>query len=214
MADARIVVVGSSNTAPIVQTDPLPAAGATVMAGDLVTAAGGAGATQAVPPAGVGARVTPDCRTGRDMFGTQTLQQLQREGMDLTYFQQDPSAPAGVALIVVGPGGQNLIAVAPGANHRVTPDDVAAAAPAFAGCQVVVLQLEVPVETVLAAAQAGRAAGATVVLNPAPAMSFDEALYGLIDIITPNEHEAALLTGTADPEAAASALLQRGPRTV
>ena len=214
MADARIVVVGSSNTDLIVQTDRLPGAGETVMGGDLVTAAGGKGANQAVAAARLGAQVTLVGRTGRDMFGTQTLQQLQREGMDLAYFQQDAEAPAGVALIVVGPGGQNIIAVAPGANHRVTPADVAAAGAAFEGCQVVQLQLEVPMETVMAAAQAGRAAGATVVLNPAPAMTFDEALYGLIDVITPNEHEAALLTGTSDPEAAASALLQRGSRTV
>jgi ribokinase len=214
MTDARIVVVGSSNTDLIVQTERLPAAGETVLGGDLVTAAGGKGANQAVAAARVGAAVTLVGRIGRDMFGQQALSALQREGMNLGHLRQDPSAPSGVALIVVGPGGQNIIAVAPGANHRLSPDDVASAAGAFEGCRVVLLQLEVPMATVMAAAEAGRRADATVVLNPAPAMTFDEALYGLVDILTPNEHEAALLAGTSDPEAAAAVLLARGPRIV
>jgi ribokinase len=214
MTDARIVVVGSSNTDLIVQTERLPAAGETVLGGHLVTAAGGKGANQAVAAARVGAAVTLVGRIGRDMFGQQALSALQREGMNLGHLRQDPSAPSGVALIVVGPGGQNIIAVAPGANHRLSPADVAAAAGAFEGCRVVLLQLEVPMATVMAAAEAGRRADATVVLNPAPAMTFDEALYGLVDILTPNEHEAALLAGTSDPEAAAAVLLARGPRIV
>ena len=214
MAGARIVVVGSSNTDLIVQTDRLPAAGETVMGGDLVTAAGGKGANQAVAAARLGAAVTFVGRTGRDMFGQQTLRSLQREGMDLSYFQTDSSAPAGVALIVVNRDGQNLIAVAPGANGRVTAADVGIAGAAFASAQVVLLQLEVPPAAVLAAAQAGRRAGAMVILNPAPAMTFDDPLYGLLDVLTPNEHEAALLTGHTEPETAAQVLLQRGPRTV
>ncbi len=214
MPKARIVVVGSSNTDMIVQTDRLPAAGETVTGGDLVMAAGGKGANQAVAAARLGGAVTLVGRVGRDMFGEQALRGLQREGMDLSYFKQDSDAPSGVALIVVGPGGQNMIAVAPGANHRVTPADVEAAADALASCRVLLLQHEVPMDTVLAAAEAGRRAGATVMLNPAPAMPVDERLYALVDILTPNEHEAALLTGEQAPEAAAEALLGRGPRTV
>jgi ribokinase len=119
-----------------------------------------------------------------------------------------------VALIVVDPGGQNLIAVAPGANTRVSPGDVQAAARAFEDCRVVLLQLEIPLATDVAAARAGRRAGATIILNPAPAAALDEHFFGLVDILTPNEHEAALLTGLAEPEAAAQALLQRGVGTV
>jgi len=214
MADPRIVVVGSSNTDMIVQTERLPGAGETVMGGDLVIAAGGKGANQAVAAARLGGAVTLVGRTGRDMFGEQTLNELHREGMDLDQFIQDSHAPSGVALIVVGRGGQNLIAVAPGANHRVSAQDVADSAAAFEGCRIVLLQLEVPMEAVLAAAEAGRQAGATVILNPAPAATVDERLYGLVDILTPNEHEAALLAGQAGPEAAAATLLERGPGTV
>jgi ribokinase len=214
MPEPRIVVVGSSNTDLIVQTSRLPAAGETVLGGDLVTAAGGKGANQAVAAARLGATVTFVGRTGRDMFGERTLRALQREGMDLDYFEQDLSAPSGVALIVVGPGGQNLIAVAPGANNRVSPGNVQSAARAFEGCRVVLLQLEVPMPSVVAAARAGRQAGATVILNPAPAMPIDDQLFGLVDIMTPNEHEAAALTGTSDPEAAAQALLTRGAGAV
>ena len=214
MTEGRVVVVGSSNTDLIVQTDRIPKVGETVMGGDLVTAAGGKGANQAVAAARLGTAVTLVGRTGRDMFGEQTLRVLQREGMDLTHFSTDASAPGGVALIVVDAGGQNIIAVAPGANQRVTPADVQAAAPAFDGCQIVLLQLEVPMETVLAAARAGRQAGARVVLNPAPASPVPDELCRLIDICTPNEHEAALITGQGEPEAAAQALLERGPNTV
>jgi ribokinase len=115
-----------------------------------------------------------------------------------------------VALIVVDAQAQNLIAVAPGANARLTPADVAAAQPALAKARVMLLQLEVPLDTVLAAARAGRAAGLIVVLNPAPAQQVPDELLGLVDYLTPNEHEAAALTGQSEPEAAARSLLDRG----
>jgi ribokinase len=146
------------------------------------------------------------------MFGQQTLAAFRREGLDLAYLQQDAGTPSGVALIVVGPGGQNIIAVAPGANRNLAAADVNAARPAIALARVMLLQLEIPLHTVLAAAVAARAAGAIVVLNPAPADALPAALYESVDILTPNEHEAALLTGLApdQPEAAAAALLARG----
>ncbi len=216
MQPARLVVVGSSNTDLIVRSDRLPQPGETVLGGDLITAPGGKGANQAVAAARLGAAVTFVARVGRDMFGEAALENFRREGLDTRYVIQDAAAPSGVALIVVGLDGQNLIAVAPGANGRLTPDDVAAARTAFAQAQVVLLQLETPIETVLAAAQAGRAAGVTVVLNPAPAPAYPlpPALYAAVDILTPNETEASLLTGEPAPEAAAAALLNRGVRTV
>jgi ribokinase len=209
-----LIVIGSSNTDLIVRSARLPAAGETVLGGDLVTAAGGKGANQAVAAARLGAPVTFVGRVGGDMFGQQAAASLKREGLDLRYLVRDPDAPSGVALIVVDDAGQNLIAVAPGANHRLTPADVAAAQPAIASAKVMLLQLEVPLETVFAAAQAGRAAGLTVVLNPAPAQSLPAELYPLLDFITPNEHEAAALTGQAEPEAAARTLLACGVHTV
>src|SRR5579859_841671 len=212
MAPSRVIVVGSSNTDMIVRADRLPLPGETVLGGDLSTAAGGKGANQAVAAARVGAQVTLVARLGDDMFGKQTLAAFRREGLDLRYVQQDAGTPSGVALIVVGPGGQNIIAVAPGANRNLTPADVAAAQPAIAQARVMVLQLEIPIHTVLAAALAARGAGLIVVLNPAPAEALPAALYEAVDILTPNEHEAAQLAGVApdEPEAAAAALLARG----
>jgi ribokinase len=216
MQPPRLVVVGSSNTDLIVRSDRLPRPGETVLGGDLITAPGGKGANQAVAAARLGAAVTFVARVGQDMFGEAALVNFQREGLDIRYVIRDATAPSGVALIVVGLDGQNLIAVAPGANGRLTPDDVAAARPAFGEAQVVLLQLETPIETVLAAARAGRAAGITVVLNPAPAPThpLPPALYAAVDILTPNETEASLLTSEPMPEAAATALLKHGVRTV
>ncbi|HKZ68667.1 MAG TPA: ribokinase [Anaerolineales bacterium] len=210
----RIVVVGSSNTDLIVRADRLPAPGETVLGGDLITAPGGKGANQAVAAARLGAEVTFVARVGKDMFGEAALENFRREGIDTRFVIQDATAPSGVALIVVGQNGQNIIAVAPGANRRLTPNDVHAAESAFAGARVVLLQLETPMETVVAAARAGRSAGATVILNPAPAQTLPNELYSLISIVTPNESEATLLTGEATPEAAARILLQRGVKSV
>ncbi len=209
-----LIIIGSSNTDLIVRAQRLPAAGETVLGGDLATAAGGKGANQAVAAARLGAPVAFVARIGTDMFGEQAAAALAREGLDLRYLVRDPDAPSGVALIVVDAAGQNQIAVAPGANSRLTPADVAAAQPALAAARVLLLQLEIPLETVQAAARAGRAAGLTVILNPAPAQPLPAALYPLVDYLTPNEHEAAALTGAADPEAAAAALLARGVKHV
>jgi ribokinase len=212
MPSSRVIVVGSSNTDMIVRADRLPLPGETVLGGDLTTAAGGKGANQAVAAARVGAPVTFVARLGGDIFGQQTLAAFKREGLDLSYVQQDADTPSGVALIVVGPGGQNIIAVAPGANRNLSPADVQAARPVLAQARVMVLQLEIPLRTVLAAALAARAAGLIVVLNPAPAEVLPAQLIEAVDILTPNEHEAAQLTALSpdQPEAAAAALLARG----
>ena len=209
-----IVVIGSSNTDLIVRAARLPGAGETVLGGDLTTAAGGKGANQAVAAGRLGAPVSFVACLGPDMFGQQAAAALAAEGLDLTYLLRDPAAPSGVALIVVDDAGQNLIAVAPGANSRLTPAAVQAAQPALAVARVLLLQLEIPLDTVLAAARAGRAAGLTVILNPAPAQPLPAEAYALLDFITPNEHEAHTLTGRADPAAAADALLARGVRNV
>ncbi|MCD6291054.1 MAG: ribokinase, partial [Anaerolineae bacterium] len=168
---SRIVVVGASNTDMVIQTDRLPLPGETVMGHDLVVAPGGKGANQAVTAARLGADVTFIARVSQDMFGQEAMENFQREGLDVRYVVRDSDAPSGVALIIVGPSGQNIIAVAPGVNSRLSPADVEAASAAFANGGVVLLQMEIPLDTVMAAARAGRAAGATVILNPAPAPS-------------------------------------------
>jgi ribokinase len=216
MRSPRLVVVGSANTDLVVQTDRLPAPGETVLGGDLITAQGGKGANQAVAAARLRAEVAFVARIGGDAFGRGTLEALRREGLDVRHVAQDPEAPSGVAMIVVGPGGQNLIAVAPGANRRLSAGDVEAARAAFSGAGVVLIELETPVEAGLAAARLGREAGARVILNPAPAPSdpLPDALFEAVDILTPNETEAAVLSGQETPEGAAEALLGRGVDTV
>jgi len=216
MSKPRIVVVGSSNTDMVVRAGRLPLPGESVMGGDLMMAAGGKGANQAVAAVRLGADVTFVAKVGNDMFGRQALENFKREGLNVRYIFQDEQTPSGVALIVVGPGGQNIIAVAPGSNNQLTPADIELAQDAFAGARSVVLQLETPIETVIAAARAGHKTGATVILNPAPAPStpLPTELYPLVDIITPNETEAEILTGEKSPESAARTLLQWGLRTV
>ena len=216
MRSPRLVVVGSANTDLVVQADRLPTPGETVLGGDLITAQGGKGANQAVAAARLRAEVAFVARIGGDAFGRGTLEALRREGLDIRHVAQDPEAPSGVAMIVIGPGGQNLIAVAPGANRRLSAGDVEAAGAAFSGARVVLIELETPVEAGLAAARLGRQAGARVILNPAPAPSnpLPDALFEAVDILTPNETEAAVLSGQETPEGAAEALLGRGVDTV
>jgi ribokinase len=211
MSDIRIVVVGSTNMDMVVRADRLPLPGETVLGGDLIMAAGGKGANQAVAAARLGAKVTFIARVGRDLFGKQAMENFQREGFDTRYIIEDPDSPSGVALITVGPSGQNIITVAPGANNRLSPEDITRATDVFSQAQVVVLQLETPIETVLKAAQQAKASGALVILNPAPAPTspLPAELYHLIDLITPNETEAQILTGESSPESAARVLLDR-----
>lgn len=214
MDTGRVVVVGSSNTDMIVRTQRLPLAGETVLGEDLVTAAGGKGANQAVAAARLGAEVAFVARLGCDNLAEASLLNFRREGMDVRYVFQDDQAPSGVALIIVGLNGQNIIAVSPGANRRLSPGDVEMAAGEFKRAKVVLLQLETPLETVQTAARLGRAAGARVILNPAPASPLPDELFRLVDILTPNESEAFLLSGESTPEAAAASLLKCGPETV
>jgi len=215
----HIVVIGSANTDMVVKMPRLPRPGETVLGGRFFMAAGGKGANQAVAAARLGARVTFVGRLGRDMFGRQTEENLRREGIDTTYLTWDAETPSGVALIMVSEDGENSIAVAPGANGALTPADVERAEPAIAGASAVVLQLEVPLDAVQRAVELAASHGVRAILNPAPAAPLPHDLLCRVDLLTPNEHEARLLSGpdggAADgAEAAAEALLARGVRAV
>ena len=211
-----MIVVGSSNTDMVVKTPHLPAPGETVLGQNLVVAHGGKGANQAVAAVRLGASVAFVACLGDDAFGRDALAHYRAEGIDVEYVQVRPGIPSGVALIVVDPAGENQIAVAPGANVHLLPADVDRVGPLFQEHRVTLLQLEIPLETVLRAAQMGQRAGHTVILNPAPAPagSLPAELLDLVDIITPNETEAARLTGETTPEAAARALRAQGVGTV
>jgi ribokinase len=192
---ARIVVVGSANVDMVVKAERIPRPGETVLGGDFTLTAGGKGANQAVASARMGGQVTFIGRVGGDDFGANARKQLAAEGIDVTYLTPDPKAAHGIALILVDSLGENAIAVAPGANARVTAEDVERAESAIAACDVVLLQLEVPLPAVARAIGLGKKHGKTVLLNPAPSRALPDALLSQVDILTPNETEAEMLLG-------------------
>jgi len=214
-----ILVVGSSNTDMIVQLAKLPGPGETVIGGKFSTAPGGKGANQAVGAARAGGAVTFIGRVGADDFGASALSNLSRDGIDVSHVVRDKAAPSGVAFICVARGGENSIAVASGANDWLSPADVKHASGAFRKAGILLIQLETPLPTVAAAVGLATKSGATVILNPAPACALPASLLRQVSILTPNEHEAELLTGikvTDNDSAAAAAdvLLAKGVGTV
>ncbi len=210
-----VCVLGSLNMDLVIKAPRLPARGETVTGGEFATFRGGKGANQAVAAARLGAQVTMVGCVGDDLFGRQLLDGLREEGIDVRGVRIDRGAPSGVALITVDPTGHNTIVVAPGANRRVTAADVEVAGDAIAESDVLLAQLEVPVDAVLAATLFAREQGRWVILDPAPAGPLPPQLYEHVSLINPNEGEAQRLTGIpVDDEAgvrsAAEALLARG----
>jgi ribokinase len=215
---AQIVVVGSINMDVVCRVPRAPEAGETVLGEDASFVAGGKGANQAVAAARLGGKVRMVGRVGSDSFGERMREGLRSEGIDVTQVGIDP-VTSGVALILVEYGGQNRITVAPGANARLAPAHVAAAASAWPRDGLLLLQLETPLESVSAAMDHARAAGLQVILNPAPAQPLPPSWWSRIDVLVPNETEAALLTGmplNGEPGArfAARELRRRGVRCV
>jgi len=213
-----IVVVGSLNMDLVVSVPRFPLAGETLLGGDYARHPGGKGANQAVAAARAGGAIAMVGRVGADAFGEALTRGLQADGVRTNDVLALPDAPTGVAFISIDPGAQNTIIVAPGANARLAPGDLEPAH--FAGARVVLLQLEVPLETTLQAARLGRAAGARVVLNLAPAQPLTAAQLADVDLLLVNETEAAGLTGIAvdevarAPERAVAALTALVPSAV
>ena len=221
MNESKVVVVGSINMDLVARSQRIPHAGETVIGGDFRTVPGGKGANQAVAAARMGAQVTMLGRVGVDAFGGLLLDNLSGSGVDITHIPRDPQAASGIALIMVDDAGMNSILVAPGANSLLSPADIDAAEDVIAAAQVMLLQLEIPLETVVRAVQIGHAHGVKVVLNPAPAPPgcLPPELTRLVDVLVPNEFEAALLTGLpvdSDEQiwAAAAALRASGAANV
>ena len=211
-----ILVVGSLNADLVVGAPRFPAPGETISGEDLATIPGGKGANQAVAAARQGARVSMLGRVGRDNFGDFLLANLQANQVDTTLVQRDDAA-TGTAIIVVDANGQNSIVLSPGANGQVRPADVDPAS--LPRPKLVLLQLEIPLESVIHAAAVGRGLGARVLLNPAPARPLPDELIAQTDFLIPNETELSLLTGQpvtdiASAESAARTLLAKGAQTV
>ncbi|MBN2410908.1 ribokinase [candidate division KSB1 bacterium] len=211
----NIVVIGSSNTDMIIKVPRIPKPGETILGGTFSTAAGGKGANQAVAAARAGGNVTFVARVGDDMFGNEAIKGFKDDGINVDYVIKDKTAPSGVAEIFVADDGENSIAVASGANANLSPADVGKAESVIANADIVIMQLETPVETIEAAAGLAHENGVKVILNPAPAQPLPDNLLKLINVLTPNESEAELLTGiqvtdTASAKIAAEKLHQKG----
>jgi ribokinase len=217
-SSASIVVIGSANTDLVVRVPSLPRPGETVIGGTFASVGGGKGANQAVAAARAGGRTTFIAKLGADAMGDAALAAFAADGIDTTFITRDPATPSGVAFILVDDRGENSIAVAAGANDLLLPADLDRAADAIRAADILLVQLEIPLETVRHAVAMAHAAGVPVILNPAPARPLDTGLLAQVAILTPNETEAELLTGLAvtDERSAASAagrLLAAGPRS-
>ena len=214
-----IVIIGSSNTDLMVKLNRLPKPGETLLGEALVTSAGGKGANQAVAAARAGGAVTFVARVGQDAFGETAVSGFVKEGIKVDHIHQDKRTPTGVALILVGAGGENCIAVALGANSKLSIADIKKAKTTIARAGILVMQLETPLKIVLAAARIAVKAGVPVILNPAPARKLSHELLKQVSVLTPNETEAEVLTGIkVDSDAAAlkaaKKLLSWGVKTV
>lgn len=190
-----VVVAGGINTDYLVRGPRLPQPGETVDGEEFLEAPGGKGANQAVAAARLGARVAFVGAVGKDARGAMLLQRLKAEKINTTAAIEKSKVPTGVALIMVEAGGEKQIFVAPGANHKLSPVDIARGGQVLSSTRVVLLQFEIPMETTLAAAQLARESGAIVVLDPAPPGKVPRGLLSLIDVIRPNAAEAEALTG-------------------
>ncbi|HLW79789.1 MAG TPA: ribokinase [Terriglobia bacterium] len=217
----KIVVVGSLNMDLVACASRIPVAGETITGHTFFDGAGGKGANQAFAAARLGGRVSMLGRVGDDDYGRRMRSNLEQAGCDVSGVETIDGSASGIALIFVADSGQNSIVIVPGANSRFSPQHVEAAHDDFQGATSVLLQLENPLPTVIAAAHQGRAAGARVILDPAPAQPLPDELFRLIDILTPNETEAAILAGLPPgrvdvPHAMAIAhsLRERGAGTV
>ncbi len=214
-----ILVIGSSNTDMVIRVPVLPLPGQTVMGEDFRTFGGGKGANQAVAARRAGSNVRFLAAVGNDDLGNAAIRSFETEGIDTSLLQIIDDTPSGVAMIFVRDTGENCISVAPGANAQLTPEIICRHETAIAGASMLLLQLETPLETVIAAVDLAAKNGTPCVLNPAPAASIPGQTLAQLFCITPNETEAESLTGVAvvDKQSAATAaehLLQLGVKNV
>ncbi len=223
MSAPRIAVVGSINADLVVRCARLPRPGETISARDVREVPGGKGANQAVAAARLGADVTMIGRVGDDAFGARLRSGLGSNGVDISHVLTTPDCASGLAIVAVEDSGENSIMIVPGANGRLTPDDVAAASALIREADILLVQLEVPLETTIAAIKLARDHGTPIILDPAPAPRFDEHDAALlrellqVDVACPNEAEALALTNVqietvADAEQAACCLRSLGPK--
>ena len=216
---SRILVIGSSNTDMVIKTEKLPAPGETILGGTFLMNPGGKGANQAVAAARLGGKVTFITKRGNDLFGNQAGGLLMREGIHTQYIVKDMELPSGVALITVDSTGENSIVVAPGSNGNLLQEDIPTAVFETTKYEILLLQLEIPINTVEYSAVAASEKGIKVILNPSPARKLSDNLLMHTWLITPNETEAEIITGVKitdipSAEKAAEIIMKRGVKNV
>ncbi|MGA2503164.1 MAG: ribokinase [Anaerolineales bacterium] len=195
----RIFVIGSANMDMIIRTERIPKAGETVLGENFIQSSGGKGANQAIAAARLGAEVAFVARLGRDSFGKEAIKAYEKEGINTKYIVWDEEAPSGVALIMINKEGEDIICVDPGANGKLSIEDILRAEEAIKSADCMLLQLEIPIKTVEYAIRLAKKYHVRVVLNPAPMTKLPESLLKMVDILTPNETEAATIMGDYVP---------------
>jgi ribokinase len=216
---SKIIVIGSSNTDMVIVSERLPKPGETILGGQFLLNPGGKGANQAVAAAKLGGETHFVCKVGNDVFGEMARKQFIDIGIHSEFVQTDPNQPSGVALINVDAQGENCITVASGANGNLSQVDIDQASILFEIGDILLIQLEIPLESVWYAVEKAAQKGVNVILNPAPAAKIPDHIYPYLFAITPNETEIELLTGIAvthldDAKKAADQLLQKGAKNV
>lgn len=194
---SKIIVIGSANTDMTVKTSHLPLPGETILGGDFFMNQGGKGANQAVAVKRLGGDLRFVAKLGADVLGKQTLNAYASEGIDTRFIVIDEQVASGVALICVDNEAENSIVVASGANMQLKEQDVDPVLDEIQAGDILLMQLEIPLSTVVYAARKAYERGAKVILNPAPATALPRELFQYLNMITPNRIEAAMLTGIA-----------------
>ena len=212
----KVVVIGSSNIDMVAQVSHLPAPGETVGDANFMQSLGGKGANQAVAAARLGGSVTFVTSLGNDMYADILKNHFKKEGITTDYIIDDVNQPTGTALIFVADSGENCIAVAPGANYSLLPGSITHFSKVIDEADIIVMQAEIPYETIKKIALSAKKKGKKVLFNPAPACLIDEELMKAIDILVVNELEAAFISGIEytgnNLEEIALSLLQAGAR--
>lgn len=208
-----IIVVGSYNTCLTIFTDRLPRPGETLLGDGFTGGPGGKGSNQAIAARRLGGSVHFVGCVGKDGYGDAALELWKKEDVLAEYVKRSETH-TGIAFALVDRLGHNIIAVDPGANNDLGPDEVRAAEALFHRTGIILLQLEIPLETVEITAKLAKGGGNTVVLNPAPSVKADRLPLRYVDVVTPNEEEFLELTGTQDLKSGSRTILEMGPRTV
>ena len=215
----KIIVIGSSNVDMVVRTSHLPAPGETILGGEFFMNQGGKGANQAVAIKRLGGNLIFMAKLGNDVLGRQSVGYFKKEGIDTRYIALDEDSASGVALISVDDHAENSIVVASGANMLLNEQDVDKMLEEMCEGDILLMQLEIPLQTVEYAARKAFGKGVKVVLNPAPARSLPKELFRHLYIVTPNRIEAEMLTGIkiandADVEKVAEEICAMGVKNV